>query len=257
MSNSENEIECGTHGTRTVTFVCNHLVHGEKLGFNCGYGEDEPDAIYPDAWCDECEKVLNIEGEWNDKSESFADIKIVCSSCYEDLRERNWIQDNEEFREFICEGLRYLEEKQSKFIEKFKINDYERWDWDQETGKLVFSHEGVQKVEAEICFCGSISKKSDTWMWAWANEYFLEPVKASSRDVRTLGERYRYLKLASALWHASEEDGWEMTAIMAKELNAIGAYRTPSDTGFSYMVIKNAKWLNNNINDIFSRVVKK
>ena len=85
MSNSENKVECGTHGTSTATFVCQHLVSGEKLGFNCGYDPEEPNAIYPDAWCDECEKVLDAEGEWNDRSESFADIKLLCAYCYEDL----------------------------------------------------------------------------------------------------------------------------------------------------------------------------
>ena len=246
MSNSKNKVECGTHGTSTATFVCQHLASGEKLGFNCGYDPEEPDDLYPDAWCDECEKVLVAEGEWNDKSEAFSDIKLICSCCYEDLRERNWIQNNDEFHEFICSGFDYLKKRQSTFLDKFKINDHERWDWHQDTGKLIFTHDGVPQVEAEISFSGSISTKSNTWMWAWANDSYLETVKASSREIRNLGEKLGYMKLASAHWNASEEDGWEMTAIMAKQLNAIGAYRTANDHGFSYMVVHNAKWLSKN-----------
>lgn len=246
MDNSDDTVECGTHGTSAATYVCNHLVDGERRGFNYGYSTEDPDRHHPDAWCDECEKILDAEGEWNEKSESLVDIKVLCASCYENLRERNWIENEDEFHDFVCEGSRYLESKQSVFLEKFRINDHERWDWDQETGKLIFSHEGVAMVEAEISFSGSVSTKSNTWLWAWANDSCLESVKSASREVREIGESMRYLKLASARWSASEKDGWEMTAIMAKAVNAIGAYRTVSDSGFSYMVIKKAKWLGRN-----------
>lgn len=243
MSDSNNKVECGKHGTSSATYVCLHLVKGEKLGFNYGYDPDDPDTLYPDAWCDECEKVREAEGEWNDRSEAFSDITLLCASCYEELRERNWLEDNKKYHDFVCSSIDYLQQKQVGFTEKFRIDDHDRWDWYQETGKLIFSNEGIPQVEAEIDFSGSISTTTDTWMWAWANESLDECIKSSSREVREIGEQLNYLRLAGAHWTATEEDGWEMTSVMAKMLNAIGAYRTPGDTGFTYMVIRKAKWL--------------
>jgi hypothetical protein len=49
--------------------------------------------------------------------------------------------------------------------------------------------------------------------------------------------------LAAAHWPGTVEDGWEMTAVMAKTINAIGTYRTPNDNGFTYMTIRQAQWL--------------
>ncbi len=259
MSESEDIVECGKHGNSSATYVCKHLLEGEQLGFNYGYDPDEPDEIHPDAWCDECEKIRSAEGGWNDKSESFAEIKLLCSFCYENLREKNWIQDNEDYTDFLCSSVRYLEERQNTFMKKFRIGDYERWDWYQETGKLIFSHDGVPQVEADIDFSGSISTKSDTWLWAWANNSLSELIKSSSRSVRESGEKLGYMNLATARWSASEEDGWEMTAILAKTLNAIGAYRTPGETGYTYMVVRKAKWVNkkhfipDNILNFFNR----
>ncbi|MCW8987136.1 MAG: hypothetical protein OQK75_05630 [Gammaproteobacteria bacterium] len=246
MSDSDNKIECEAHGSADITFVCQHLVGGEHLGFNLGYDPEEPDELYPAAWCDECERVLEEEGEWNDKSEAFADIKLLCAHCYEDTRERNWLQDDEVFHELISSSFQYMEEKQNGFIEKYKANDHERWDWYQETGTLVFSHDGEPQVEAEIHFSGSFSNKSNTWMWAWANDSLDETVKSSSRKAKEIGEELGLLKLVAAHWDATEVDGWEMTAVLAKAMNAIGAYRTPSDSGFTFMVVTKAKWVNKN-----------
>jgi hypothetical protein len=33
-----------------------------------------------------------------------------------------------------------------------------------------------------------------------------------------------------------------MTSVLAKALNAIGAYRTADENGFTYMVVTKAKW---------------
>ena len=246
MSDTDKKVECDTHGTAVATFVCQHLVGGEKLGFNLGYDPEQPDDLYPDAWCDECESVLEAEGEWNEKSEEFAGIKLLCAHCYEDTRNKNWLQNDEVFHDLISSNFRYLEERQKEFLEKYKVNDHERWDWYQDTGKLVFTHRGVKQVEADVHFSGTFSKNSNTWMWAWANDSLEETVKSSSRKVRAIGEELGLLKLVAAHWDATEVDGWEMTAVLAKVMNAIGAYRTPSDTGYTYMVVTKAKWVNKN-----------
>lgn len=88
MSDSELTVECGTHGKRTATFVCKHIVEGEGKGFHLGYDPDNPNDLYPDAWCDECDELLEREGEWNEVTEKFADIKLLCSSCYLSFREK-------------------------------------------------------------------------------------------------------------------------------------------------------------------------
>ena len=244
MSDSKNKIECDTHGTTDATFLCRHLLEGEKLGFNIGYDPENPDDLCPDAWCDECEKVLDHEGEWNDKSEKFADIRLLCSKCYEDTRERNWIQDDEVLHDLVKSSFGFIEPRHKEFLSKYKAGEHERWDWHQETATLIFSHNGKPQVEANIQFSGTYSTQSETWMWAWANESLDEKVKSSSRDIRAMGEELGLKQLVAGRYAATEVDGWEMTSVLAKHLNAIGVYRTPSDTGFTYMVVTKAKWVN-------------
>ncbi|WP_321397761.1 DUF6882 domain-containing protein [Emcibacter sp.] len=244
MSNQKNTIECPTHGTTSETWVCQHLVGGaRKLGFNVGYGLDDPDEYYPDAWCDECEKMLEAEGEWTEKAEAFADIKIVCAGCYLDIRERNWKQDDEAWNAFETEACQWLDSRQKKFRKDFKIGDHDRWGRDEETGLLVFSNNGEPKVEAEFHFAGSFSLRSDTWMWAWANPGFEEKVRIASRKLRELGDEKGFLALSAHLVEATENDAGHFVAIMAKELNALGTYRTFENDLYTYMIITKAWWV--------------
>ena len=243
MADDDKKVECSVHGNSSPTFICQHLAKGDKLGFNVGYYPNDPDSLYRDAWCDLCEEILDKEGGWNDKSEAFADIKLVCSGCYCEIRAKNWNQDDESFADLVSRSFKHLKAVQKTFMETFKIDDHERWDWHQETGKLIFSHENKPVVECDIDFVGTFSSSSNTWMWAWANDSFPENIKAKSREIRNLGEEERTLKLASAIWPADPVDGWEMTAIMAKSIGAIGAYRTPSENGFVYMIVQRARWV--------------
>ncbi len=69
-----------------MTYVCQHLVRGSGLGFFYGDSKD----LRPDAWCGDCDRIL-IEngGEWNDESEAFAKVTILCANCYDIVRQRN------------------------------------------------------------------------------------------------------------------------------------------------------------------------
>ncbi|WP_223786819.1 DUF6882 domain-containing protein [Marinicella meishanensis] len=243
MSDSEHQIECSRHGKTNVTFLCRHLVEGEKLGFNLAYDPENPDDLCPDAWCDECDKVLDAEGGWTGKFEKFADIKVLCSRCYEDVRDRNWVQDEEIFHDLVRSSFSFIEPRHEAFLSEYKVDEHERWDWYQETAKLVFSHNGKPQVEADIQFSGTFSTSSNTWMWAWVNNSLSEIVKSSSREIKELGEELGLKQLVAGRYAATEVDGWEMTSVLAKHLNAIGVYRTPSDNGFTYMVITLAKWV--------------
>jgi hypothetical protein len=62
-----------------------------------GFGFVEPNRapISPDesdeqsAWCSECERVRQQQGGWNDVSEAFAHITMICDACFEASRRRN------------------------------------------------------------------------------------------------------------------------------------------------------------------------
>lgn len=244
MSEEEYTVKCSSHGETSGAFICQHLMSGaEKLGFHLWYDPESPDSLHPDAWCADCEVVLSREGEWNEAATAFADIKIVCGQCYEGIRDKNWVEDEQSVQALIANCREYLEKKQPNLVEQFKLNVHERWDWDQSTGKLIFSHGGEPQVVASVQFAGSFSTETSTWMWAWANGSLDDNIKAGSKVVRDFGQQQGYRKLAAGHWPADVVDAWEMTAVLAKHIDAMGFYRTPSENGYLYMAITDAVWV--------------
>lgn len=239
----KDRVECARHGSREATYVCQHLVSGEGSGFNYAYDEEDPDELWPGAWCDACERVLDAEGEWNDRSEAFARIRLLCDGCYQTVRERSWTQDDAAFKGLTSDAVAYLQERQDQLSAKYDLVRFERYDWNQETSQLIFSEDGQARVVADIQCVGSISTRSGTWLWSWANRSIPESMKHGVRDVRAYGETHRYLKLASAAWAAEEAEGWEMTAITAYLIGAAGAYRAPGDRNFSFLAITDVRWI--------------
>lgn len=86
-------VKCEEHEYRRRAFVCKHLNHTTKVGFEEAFVTLEDMELLEDddfqAWCDECEFLRQKEGEWNDRSMAFAEIKLVCEKCYFEMKELN------------------------------------------------------------------------------------------------------------------------------------------------------------------------
>ncbi len=147
-----------------------------------------------------------------------------------------------EFIELVTTAHKRMTECQDHLRKQFHLNEWPRYDWYQETGTLVFSDPSGPKLVAEVEFVGSISTRSDTWLWAWANDSVDEKVKARICRVREYGEEHGVPQLTTDQWHAHEVDGWEMTSIAGYLLGAKGSYRTPMNNGFTYMLIMDVTW---------------
>ena len=86
-------VQCGEHDYKRRAFVCRHLNTETKVGFEESFETYENMDLQDDddlqAWCNECEHVRFREGEWNDISMKFAQIKVVCEDCYFEMKELN------------------------------------------------------------------------------------------------------------------------------------------------------------------------
>lgn len=60
--------------------------------------------------------------------------------------------------------------------------------------------------------------------------------------VLNYGKEHGFSQLTTKKWHAHEVDGWEMTSVAAFLLKARGAYRFPSESGFTFMVMTDVRW---------------
>ena len=84
ISGPNHTIECDTHGSGEVTYVCEHLALNPRREW---FGDSPaPSKPYPDAWCSECERVYQEQGAWNDANSDRISIKLLCHRCYSSMR---------------------------------------------------------------------------------------------------------------------------------------------------------------------------
>jgi hypothetical protein len=148
----------------------------------------------------------------------------------------------EEFKVLSKTAYEYLNAQQERAKSEFHIGAYERYDWDQDARRIVWSDHGEPKVIADIHFVGSTSLKSGTWLWSWANPTVLKSMSEDMAEVRRYGEMHHIPPLTEAKWPADEIDGWEMTAIAAYVLQSKGAYRSTDTNGFTFMVFSDIRF---------------
>jgi hypothetical protein len=244
MTDDIDEVDCKTHGPSSATFICEHLLANPVQRWICNPPAE--DDRWPDAWCADCEVHFQKEGEWNDNNSEDVNIKMVCSGCYESALARSveylTPEAGEAWDELVSDCHQALHEKQDALSREYEISKHKRWDWDQETAELVFSNDGVVAVRCRIVFIGSVSTKSNTWLWSWANYSLDESVRSPMDKVRVFGVEKDFPKLFVPKWQADEVDGWEMAGIAVSVLNAKGVYRTPTEYGFTYLAILDAQW---------------
>jgi len=77
-------INCETHGSGQKAFICQHLLLDPRQEWFSDL--PSPTKPWPDAWCSECNKFYQAQGEWNDENEDQIEIKLICNRCYESLR---------------------------------------------------------------------------------------------------------------------------------------------------------------------------
>ena len=86
-------VKCNEHEYQRRAFVCKHLNHTTKVGFEEAFETFKDMELFEDddlqAWCDECEFVRQKEGEWNEKSMAFAEIRVICEKCYFEMKALN------------------------------------------------------------------------------------------------------------------------------------------------------------------------
>jgi len=147
-----------------------------------------------------------------------------------------------QYLELLEESRLYLDTQQAKCDQEYRLNHFNRMDYEQETGMMIFSDVGViPRVFAEYQIVGSLSGRSNTWLWAWDNPYLLENTIQDIRKVKKFGDENDFDKLTSPTWEAAEQDAWDMTAIAANLLKARGAYSFLSDDIRVFVIFKRIK----------------
>ena len=150
------------------------------------------------------------------------------------------LRKDEGFKTFVHPLVHELMGKNDRLAKSYGWQ--ERWDIGSEVGTLVFSSAGVPQWRTRYSVVGTIER--DSWEWAWANPHIPDAEKKDIEKVRALGEEKSYEQLTKPFLKADESTGWKMAAVAAHLLEAVGAYRLPTKSGFFYVIFRQIEKLN-------------
>jgi hypothetical protein len=148
-----------------------------------------------------------------------------------------------EWNELVERAEEYTEECQARLKSEFSLSTWERYDYDQRKGELVFSTGGVPRLRTKIQIVGSTSTVSNTWLWSWDNPSILEGAAEYMHLLKTFGEQHEFERLSRARWPGDESDGWEMTCVACFLMQGEGVYRAPEEDGALFMILKEPELL--------------
>jgi hypothetical protein len=253
MSDSE-LIECDEHGETPCTFACQHLTFGVACGYHASV--TNPADKWPDAWCDLCEDAVQATGgEWTDESQKVANIKLMCTHCYDAARARNETPplhargqrtrlSKKEIASLLHHATHEMQAAQAASDKRWGWNGMAKWNFDDEASTLTFSDPASPTVIADVRLVGSYSTKSNTFQWAW--ETFDEDAH-DARDIsrlRVFGEVRGISKLTTANWKCEEAEGWEMVSVAGYVLGTEALYRAPFEHTQWFMLLSNLRHSN-------------
>jgi hypothetical protein len=137
------------------------------------------------------------------------------------------------------DAIQELAEKNQKLTEEFQLGNWPRFDFDLEKGWLTFSSQGEPVVRAAIQVVGTVASGKD-WLWAWANDWWSEPVKRDAQETKRFGQKHNISELTRASLQDDELEalGWELSAVSARITSARGVYRAPTGKGLLFVLLR-------------------
>jgi hypothetical protein len=223
-------VECASHGPRAVTFTCLHVAAGEGLGF-CF--DPESTAPWPDATCDACA----AERPWSEETE-LARIRLLCAGCWEDAFARNTRVAPADDEEWLREACRSASSRQERWLEKFPILSASRYRYcfDGDEAWLGFGEDPRFDVLCDAQIVGSWSRRSGTWLWGWANDWWEPRLTMGIIPVKRFGES----RGLPRLWRGGFEADEDLALHLARGAMSLlpdvdGIYRAPTDHGSLFL----------------------
>ena len=142
-----------------------------------------------------------------------------------------------QFDEYLDYCYENLEKKQETLSKEYGIGEFQEYWYDQESSKIQFKSEGKVLLEFSVVFIGSWSSKSNTWMWAWANNSMTDGIKEQSSVLKELKSITGFDIFTNEYFDCDEAMAHELTAFSVEHLKAKGMYISPDGKSQVFMAL--------------------
>ncbi len=138
--------------------------------------------------------------------------------------------DEQTFDAYVEEAYAWLLDRQAELEERYHIGTghYDDFWYEQHVGYLQFLIEDTVEIEFPIIFIGSWNNQRESYMWSWANEYTIQERRDEGLPLRELADiTGKSIFTYESPFDCDEQMAWQLAAMAARHLGAIGVYRAP------------------------------
>lgn len=146
--------------------------------------------------------------------------------------------------EFLGCAIKKYNESVKKYNEGMKFGDFDKWAYDQFSGRFLLKNNGKTIIDADAQIIGSYHPPSKSWEWAWNNPNIEESAKIDSAIVKEYGDKEK-------IWYFSDGKVPVLMDDQAVYFAAVGMKITESQAIYPgragdltvYLLLKNIKQL--------------
>src|ERR1700687_4901279 len=90
------------------------------------------------------------------------------------MKKQSPTMTQEEFTSFVEDCREDLRKKIASSAEKWRLNKFARYNFDQEKGQIEFLDGQSPDVVCDVQIIGTYSRDTHTWLWAWNSPWTLD-----------------------------------------------------------------------------------
>jgi hypothetical protein len=134
-----------------------------------------------------------------------------------------------------------LEAKNVALEARFGLGDHDRYDVDLEKQTLVFSKEGKPRVVARAVLIATFSDSSRAWAWGGYNKNLPVSVREASAALADAVPERDIWEVSTPLFPTDAATAWVLAALVCDRAGAEGMYRTPTEGGRAYLLLRDVR----------------
>ena len=127
-----------------------------------------------------------------------------------------------DWAEWSREAVAQMQARNQDWLARFSLQGAP-YRWDLESAALTFTR-GGDRVTADLCVIGTVSRSEGTFRWAWANDALPAVATSNLNLVRAFGETHDLPLLTTPEWPGGRAEGLEMLAAAGRIQDAAGGF---------------------------------
>lgn len=144
-----------------------------------------------------------------------------------------------QFEDFLQQCTLEMREKQKGLEKEYGLKAYTKYLFDQKTKTLQLRNDADKVLVFDVSCIGSWAPKDQIWIWAWANDNFLQAIREEAEQLKALSAVTGHEVFSREGFDCEEAVARDLAYMGIHQLEACGIYRIQAEDSYVFLALKN------------------